>query len=808
VEQAFSRFAVHRTQAIVVAAAFPVLVRLALLPLIPIPQPFVPDEFGHLLVGDTFASGRIVNPAHPLWRHFETLYVLQQPTYASQYPIAQGLMLAVPMAFRAPPWFGVCLSIGLMCASVCWMLQGWLPPKWALAGALLAGARWSIVTYWMNSYWGGAAGAIGGTLLLGALPRLLDHSGKRSRSPAVVLAGLGLFVLAQSRPFEGFLLSLPVAALLFTGLARKLRESVPVLTALAGGSALVAGSVLYYDWRVTGNALELPYQLHQRIYGTPPNMLWSAPLMNASRVKAQQDIWDNFEWQLGLFQEQSSWSGFATDLRLKLGRLWQFYFQPILSLPLLFLAPALRRRRIRFLFLTTIFVLIGGLLLYPFFFAHYAAPLAGAILVLILEGARYLRTMQWPRRRFGEALFRWTLATAGLMSCASLTLGGMLCPPCVSTGATGRSLVEDQLAHQSGKHLVFVRYSPKHDFNYPWIYNAASIDDSKIIWARELDAASVSAMLSHYPDRQAWLVNADDSKPELIPYADKDRPQVSAILNAAGKGPFFKNGVAPASLVTLFGRRLLSSAKGDDAACAVPVATVSGLLRHHTPLPGFDASRPGVEIAGVDEPVPSMAMAQPRADSGAIFIVGSKVSHDFPGLSVRFGGAPALVVCTAHTGDLDAVTVLVPVEIPGNSVTLVVRSGENESKPQTVAVLPANPGILQMWWQGRKAALLMHAKGDLVVPSNPARRGETLRLLLTGAGAPTANGPRFPFVVGVNSRGAHVVSVNCSACGSGIAEVRFEVPPETPSGQAVALSAAVAVNGTPIYSNDSVFAVQ
>jgi hypothetical protein len=204
-EVAFSRLARRRVTCWIGTALLVLLVRAALLPLWPIPKPVIYDEFGYLLQADTFASGRLKNPPHQLWPFFESAYLLQQPTYNAKFPPGQGLALALGQRLFDHAWFGVWLSAGVLIATLCWALQGWLPPAWALLGAFLA-MPLCLFSYWMNSYWGGAVAAIGGSLVLGSYPRIVRH---RHAAFAWVL-GIGLAILANTRPYEGLLFSIPI----------------------------------------------------------------------------------------------------------------------------------------------------------------------------------------------------------------------------------------------------------------------------------------------------------------------------------------------------------------------------------------------------------------------------------------------------------------------------------------------------------------------------------------------------------------------------------------------------------------------
>src|ERR1700680_1622542 len=69
-----ARLAHRKRLSIVAIAPLTLLVRLRLLWILPVPIPVIQDESSYLLAGDTFAHGRLTNPASPLWMFFDTVH--------------------------------------------------------------------------------------------------------------------------------------------------------------------------------------------------------------------------------------------------------------------------------------------------------------------------------------------------------------------------------------------------------------------------------------------------------------------------------------------------------------------------------------------------------------------------------------------------------------------------------------------------------------------------------------------------------------------------------------------------------------
>jgi hypothetical protein len=511
-ERAFRRLARQKTLSVFAVGFSVLLLRTAFIPVLGVPSPRWEDEFSYLLAADTFSHGRITNPTHPMWKHFETLHEIQQPTYMSMYAPAQGLALAAGEKF-GNPWVGQLLITALMCAAICWMLQALVPPGWALLGGMLAVLRLGLLSYWINGYWGASIVALGGALVLGALPRIQ----KNGRIRDSLWMALGLAILANSRPYEGFILALPVLAAmilwLFGKSPRRLRVIFPIVVFLIA----VAIATGYYYKRVTGSPFRMAYVVNRAQYAIAPYFLWQKP--NPEPVYRHAEMRAFYHWELGLYQENITPLGFLRRSADKFSLWWSFYLGPILTIPLFALPCILSDRRMRFpLLALAIFVL--GLSLEVFTFPHYFAPATCLLYLVLIQGMRHLRLWQWRSKPVGLALVRAIPILSLAMLILRVTAAATHTPiePAWPRGNLERARIETTLNHTPGKHLVLVRYETTHDPHKEWIYNAADIDGSKVVWAHDMGEAENAELLAYFKDRQGWFLAADAGAPKLVPY--------------------------------------------------------------------------------------------------------------------------------------------------------------------------------------------------------------------------------------------------------------------------------------------------
>lgn len=514
IEDAGARFAQKKGAVILCAGAGAIVARLLLLPLEAVPIPWVHDEYSYLLAADTFAHGRLTNPPHPLWMFFDTFHVLQHPTYASIYPPAQGMVLALGQVL-GHPWIGVLLGMAAMSAAVAWALQGWLPARWALLGTLIVLLRFDVMNYWVDGYWGGAVAATGGALVIGALPRIL----RRFQMRDAMLMGAGAAIVANSRPLEGLLFCVPVAAMLAVRFARggsdfrlKLARALwPAAVVLA----VTAGFMGYYNWRVTGNALVFPHAVYQRLYWDFPVFVWQHAKPPLTYRNAQfTDFFVNYNRHEYLDPSwgQLSWKKWQEG--------WTFFLGFTLSIPFLTLRWLVFDRRVRLLMLQAVWCGMGLLAVF-WFEPHYAAPLTATIFAIVTQGMRHVRQWKMGRHRIGIFASRLIVV---------LVVARIFTPSAEVNAAPGlapergwnltRAQIARQLQESPGKHVVLVHYGPEHFVHHEWVYNAADIDGSKVVWAREVPGQDLKPLLDYYRERRVWVVDADAAHPRIEPYGE------------------------------------------------------------------------------------------------------------------------------------------------------------------------------------------------------------------------------------------------------------------------------------------------
>ncbi len=485
----------------------PVVLRLLLLPHHPVPKPHIYDEFSHLLVADTLRHFRLANPRHPMSRFFETFFVLQQPTYSSIYPLGQGMLLVFG-------WSGVLLADGAFCALVYWMLLGYVEPRWALVGGALAVIEFGPLNLWTNCYWGGLLAAAAGCLVFGALPRL------QQRPLYGWLLGLGFAIHMLTRQFESLLLGLSV--LLFFALWRSVPRNVwYALIPIALATSLIA----LQNKEVTGRWTMLPEQLSQIQYGVPTTLTIESPAVPHRALTREQEL----EYRSQLLMHgpgRDTWKKYFARLVYR-ARDYRFFFLPPLYLALVVFLFTLRQRISQWVLLT-LAVFGCGTNLFPYLLAHYLAGITSIFVLASILGLREIS--RWRIHGFSVG---WEIVHVTLLLCGAqfllwytLHLFEGAHPPLDlmqyeawdfidHAETTPHDEIAQQLARIPGPLLVFVHYSPRHIFQDEWVWNAADIDASRIVWARDLGMQEDKQLMQYYPRRRVLWLEPDLNPPQL-----------------------------------------------------------------------------------------------------------------------------------------------------------------------------------------------------------------------------------------------------------------------------------------------------
>jgi hypothetical protein len=493
-----------------------IALRLALIPVLPVPAPLVTDEFSHLLLADTLAHGRLANPTPPFWQHFESLHIIQRPHYVSNYFPGQAVFLAAGIIALHSAWAGVLAGSAFFLLTLYWALCGWMPARWALFGVVLAALRFSIASYWINAYHGGFVPAAGGALIFGAYARL--H--RRASLLNGAALGAGLAILATTRPFEGLAFALPLLA----ALAWQYRTRFLPLVKIALPALALSGLALFglgvYLKHVTGSPFVTAYQISQKTYGWPVALAWTPPPHIENR---HLEMANYYAYEVGEHDKVANPINFIEYFVMHVAEYWRFFFGPVLTIPLIMLGRVWRRKKMLFAGAIAAIMLEGAAS------PHYLAPAAAVLIAILVECCRHLEAARirilplLPATMLLVLTLRIAAQQFGLPYTQKLNFQTWCCRV---EGDQNKPRIIAELAKTPGAHLIFVKPKTDPANLYQWIYNSADLSSARNVWARDLGDAENAPLAASMPDRTIWIVDPNVSPATLAPY-DPATPKIA-----------------------------------------------------------------------------------------------------------------------------------------------------------------------------------------------------------------------------------------------------------------------------------------
>jgi hypothetical protein len=346
-----------------------------------------------------------------------------------------------------------------------------------------------------------------------------------------LVGGGGAAIMFLSRPFEGATVLAIVGGVAVVDLLRRPRQqTIRHLVAFTVGAlvalAPAAAWQLYYNWRVTGEPLTMPYTTYTRQYVMAPPLYWQ-PLRNDITYRSLEfrrfSVEDEYEPRAAM----RSVRGFLRGTSDQLWGLIVGYVNPeMLLLPLIAaVVPLVRRRarggalsrRRRALLWAISLVLLAPLihvLCSPWMRIAYMAPSVAGLSLWLMLGLRALARWRVRRLALGRGL---ACAVVVAQVFAVVLIAWRLHAIWSRQPGEHRVQVVNYLRQQPGDHLVVVRYGPRHDVQFEWVWNDADVPHAKIVFARYSDAASNRQLIESYPGRRLWGLDVNDGNARLTP---------------------------------------------------------------------------------------------------------------------------------------------------------------------------------------------------------------------------------------------------------------------------------------------------
>lgn len=488
--------------------------------------PFTPrvhDEFSYLLAADTFLHGRLANPSPQLWQPFQSFHIVLQPSYASKYPLGLTLLIALGWGLLGTPIAGCWMAAGICASSIAWMLAGLTSRRWAVLGGLLVACHPSLQLAWSQDLMSGWLTAAGSALLAGGVFRLR----RRHSHLAAGIGGLGVGLLALTRPFEGLVATVLLSLVcweLWRGrsLANKLWSIARALPAASLPIAAALTVILMQSWAVTGRLGQMPYQLHEQQYGVAPLFVFGQQLVPVMETRGEwpavvRDF--HYGWALDSFRDRAGLVGWLKGVVRAVAVLWDLRMLLIL-LPLVTIGWWGRFRLPQYLAAAVALqILVSASVCWVFL--HYLAPVIPWLVALAVLGLRRVFRLfvstQWvsrsqPQHFVGILLVAQVLLLVGNSLYSSTDVKW-------SDWARHRERIALELEQLPGQHLVLVHYSPEHNSHQEWVYNLADLDGAKVLWARGERSDWNARLIDRYRlTHTIWEFEADglDAQPELV----------------------------------------------------------------------------------------------------------------------------------------------------------------------------------------------------------------------------------------------------------------------------------------------------